>query len=358
LKIVYIGDEIYTSSFATVDSSYFEGFPQRRQYFFREFADLEVEIQTFFHQPISSIEDAVDVRLKFERERMKKVDYFLIDNPLSIFAIPKQFGVPIIFDNIDWYLEYYLQEKKYDKGYSLLTYAMLETLERCDLMMGQSPVIIEQAKKWGLKTDKILVLPNGFRSEIFSPIRDQEESRRKTIFGDYNFEYTNQQVFVFAGKLNRWYADIINVAQAVEDDQVLAIVGEGPLRNEIPKKKNVILTGRLDLEEVSAFMNIADVCAFPSTPDCSPIAVSEYFGCGRGVITGRGRIEWLVKDGVNGVCVDATSYGWKRGLRRAYELKDKLAEGALKSSEGLSWKELSKKALAWLELEKKARGEK
>ena len=354
MKIVYIGDEVYTSSFAAVDASYLDGFPQRRQYISRELVDLDVEFQFFMHTPIETIDDTIDVRLRFEREHFKKVDYFLIDNPLSIFAIPTTYDVPIVFDNIDWYLEYYLQEKKYDKGFSLLTYAMLETLERCDLMIAQSPVIVDQAKKWGLKTNKILVLPNGYRNDIFSPIREQEESRRKTILADY-FDYTNQQVFVFAGKLNRWYADILNVAQAIEDDQILVIVGDGPLRNEIVQKKNVIQTGRVDLEVVSAFMNIADACVFPSTPDCSPIAVSEYFGCGRGVVTARGRIEWLVKDNVNGVTIDATVYGWKRGLRRAYEMRDKIAEGALKTSRDLAWSDLAKKMLAWLELEKKTR---
>ena len=273
----------------------------------------------------------------------------LIDNPFSILILEKSVKTPIIFDCIDWYDEMYLKEFGVDKGYYLLRFAFLDLLKRADKVVAQSPVILESLKKWGLKTKDYIVIPNGYDKNIFHPYSKATNDNFKSLLSrKFGINLNGKKVIVYTGKLSPWYENIKIIAEAIEGNQVFLIVGDGPLLKEIPDRPNIIKCGAVTLSEVSRYTNIADVLVFPVDVDCSPIVVSEYLAVGKPIVMGKGRMEWLLKDGKTGYLVDNHIYGWKKGIQSALVNKSKIGKYNLKLSKDFDWDSLAKKFLGFL----------
>lgn len=339
-KILKIGDKVYSQSLKHPVPLNLEGFPQREK-FLLDHADGVVG-RFFSHEVIRGIED-----VERERKRLNAivadngVDYIMVDNPLSALIIDRDTSIPILFDCIDWYDEVYLKEFGLDKRYYLLRYGLLDLLERASKVTAQSPVILEAMKLWGLKTPHTMVLPNGYDSRIFFPFDDKKrEEVKRSIAEKHKISLEGKMVIVYTGRLSAWYDSIKIIAQAIESDQVLFIVGEGPLLDEIPLRENVIKVGAVEYLKVPEYSNIADVVVFPVESDCSPIVVSEYLALGKPIVMPRGRMEWLLKDGETGAMVDNNIYAWRLGFRRAFANRESIKAKNFELAESLSWQRL------------------
>jgi glycosyltransferase involved in cell wall biosynthesis len=72
----------------------------------------------------------------------------------------------------------------------------------------------------------------------------------------------------------------------------------------------VIRTGPVAHENVLAYLNACDVVAFPSFSDGSPNKLLEAMAAGRAIVAANaGGIPEMIRDGVDGVLVDATNAG-------------------------------------------------
>ncbi|MBC7567003.1 MAG: glycosyltransferase family 4 protein [Pedobacter sp.] len=341
--VLKVGDAVYAQSIQQFAQSYTTGFPQREQFLMRYTSNMEF---TFYrHDLINNLEDVIK-----EREKLKaylsttKFDYVMVDNPLSGLVLDESMKLPIVFDCIDWYEEMYLKEFGIDARYYLLRYGLLEMIRRADKVIAQSPVILQSLHDWGLTdSKKTKIIPNGYDSEFFFPFSASKIAKIKTNFEkEYQVNLGKKNIIVYTGKLGRWYDDLKLIAEAITDNDLFIVVGDGPIRSELPDSPNIVKVGAVDIKEVSTFTNIADVLVFPVSVDCSPIAISEYLAVGKPIVMGKGRMEWLLTNDKSGYMVDNNIYAWKKALANAKEHSHKMGTYNLNLSKNLSWELLSK----------------
>lgn len=346
--ILKIGENIYSQSLQHFSKSYLKGFPQREQFLLKHAEGVEFDF--FRHSQLVNITTTIK-----ERDRLnkfldtRKYDYLMIDNPFSVLVIDPRIKTPIIFDCIDWYEEMYLKEFGIDKRFFLLRYGILDLLERANKVIAQSPVILESLKSWGLKTKDYAVISNGYDSGIFYPYSEAIKSKtRKELENKYKIKFGNKKIIVYTGKLGIWYEDIKLIAKAITDDQIFLIVGDGPIRNQIPNQPNIVKCGAVSLQEVPCYTNIADVLVFPVSVDCSPIAISEYLAVGKPIVMGKGRMEWLLRDKQTGCMVDNNINAWRLGIMTASKMGNICRKNNLILAKDLSWQKLSHKFAAFI----------
>ncbi|OGE64470.1 hypothetical protein A3I48_03200 [Candidatus Daviesbacteria bacterium RIFCSPLOWO2_02_FULL_36_7] len=340
-KILKVGDRIYALSLQNFNESYLSGFPQREQHLARHAKNIHF---TFFkHKLLNNIEAIIQERTRLNLFlKDKQFDYVMIDNPLSMLVIGKDIKIPVLFDCIDWYDEMYLREFGINKRYYLLRHGFLEALERVDRVVCQSPVILDALKRWGLKTKKYKVIPNGYDADLFYPYTEKQIKKLKNEFEHkYKVSTENKTLIVYTGKIGTWYDQLLTVSKAIDDDQIFIIVGDGPLLKDIPEKENIIKCGAVKLYEVPNYTNISDVLVFPVSEDCSPIAISEYLAVGKPIVIPKGRMEWLLENDQTGVMVDKNVLSWKLGIKKSLQIKNRAGKNNLKLAKTLSWQVLS-----------------
>jgi len=347
-SVLKIGDRVYTQSLQHFSPSYLQGFPQREQFLLEHVKDIEFSF--FKHEVLNDIGDVLKEREKLnEYLKDREFDYLMVDNPFSSLIIEQGIKTPILFDCIDWYDEMYLKEFGVNKRYYLLRYGLLDLLQRAKKVIAQSPVILEALNSWGLKTTVTIVIPNGYDAKIFYPFPNSKIIELKSQFEKkYKVKLKDKKIIVYTGKLGVWYDNIKTIAGAIEDNQIFFIVGDGPILKEIPDQPNIIKCGPVNLVEVSNYTNIADVLVFPVDVDCSPIVISEYLAVGKPIVMGKGRMEWLLKDGKSGCMVDNNTYAWRLGISHALKMDQSCKSNNLKLAKNLSWQKLAKKFSAFL----------
>lgn len=340
-NVLKVGDRIYTLSLQNFNESYLSGFPQREQYLVKH--SKNVNFTFFKHELLNDTEAIIQERTRLNLFlEDKQFDYVMIDNPLSMLIIEKGIKIPVLFDCIDWYDEMYLREFGINKRYYLLRYGFLEALERVDRVVYQSPVILDALKKWGLKTKKYKMIPNGYDANLFYPYTEEQIKKLKNEFEHkYKISIKNKTLVVYTGKVGAWYGQLLTIAKAIDESLIFIIVGDGPLLKDISEKENIIKCGAVKLHEVPNYTNMSDVLVFPVSEDCSPIAISEYLAVGKPIIMPKGRIEWLLINGETGVMVDKNVLSWKLGIRKSLQIKNRVRKNNLKLAKNLSWQVLS-----------------
>ncbi|MBU1322976.1 glycosyltransferase [Patescibacteria group bacterium] len=348
-RVLKVGDKIYSQSLQHFVPSYLQGFPQREQFLLKHMKD-KIKFDFSRHKVIHNVADVIR-----ESKRLTKLlegnsfDFIFVDNPFSALIIENTIKIPIIFDCIDWYDEMYLKEYGVDKSYYLLRVGLLEVLERASKVIVQSPIILESLKHWGLKTKDYTVIPNGFEKELFYPYPEKKNRRfKEKLSKKYKLDFKGKKIVVYTGKLSKWYENIKIIAEAIEDNQIFFVVGDGPLLNEIPNRANIIKVGAVLLSEVPKYTNIADVLVFPVDVDCSPIAISEYLAVGKPIVMGKGRMEWLLRNGRTGYMVDNNVNAWKKGILSAIQNKTRIKSFNLKLSKNLNWDYLAQKMVNFI----------
>lgn len=350
-NVLKIGDRVYAQSLQNFATSYLRGFPQREQFLLKHVEDIKFSY--FKHNVLGNISDVLKEGEGLnEYLKGKKFDYLMVDNPFSNLIIGQDIKIPILFDCIDWYDEMYLKEFGIDKRYYLLRYGFLDLLQRAKIVIAQSPVILEALNSWGLKTTKTIVIPNGYDAKIFYPYsRSRIEELKSQFEKKYKVELKRKKIIVYTGKLGVWYENIKTIAGATANNQIFFIVGDGIILKEIPDQPNIIKCGPVNLAEVPDYTNIADVLVFPVDVDCSPIVISEYLAVGKPIVMGRGRMEWLLKDGKSGCMVDNNICAWRLGIEKAIEMNQSCKKNNLKLARGFSWQKLSIKLSDFLNRE-------
>lgn len=341
-RVLKVGDRIYALSLQNFNDSYLSGFPQREQYLVKH--SKNVHFAFFKHELLNDIETITNERARLDLFlKDKEFDYVMIDNPLSMLIIGKDIKIPVLFDCIDWYDEMYLKEFGINKRYYLLRHGFLEALERVDRVVCQSPVILDALKRWGLKTKKYKVIPNGYDANLFYPYTKKRIKELKDEFENkYKISTKNKTLVVYTGKVGTWYDQLLTISEVIDENQIFIIVGDGPLLKDIPEKENIIKCGAVELHEVSNYTNISNTLVFPVSEDCSPIAISEYLAVGKPIVMPHGRMRWLLKDKINAFFVEKTISGWKNGIQLALRKGSKIKRNNIKLAQKLSWQLLAK----------------
>jgi glycosyltransferase involved in cell wall biosynthesis len=188
-----------------------------------------------------------------------------------------------------------------------------------------------------------LVVPNGYDEDLFRPFSASEVAAARCLIETrHQISLRGRRLIAYTGKIGDWYSGLANLIEALDPQRdLLLLVGDGPLLEKLPQHPGVVRCGVVPLTDVPLYTNAADVLAFPLGVDCSPIVLSEYLAVGKPIVAPRGRIEWLLRDGVFGAIVDDTPAGWREGIERAAGMTVVAAEANRRLARALGWGKLA-----------------
>jgi len=164
-------------------------------------------------------------------------------------------------------------------------------LSQASAVVARSKDLSQQLREAGVSGDKLQVIYNGVDFEKFFPA-NQKAARKSLGLSE------NATVLLYVGNL----LPIKNPLLLVEAhaalcrkqpnvDFVLAMVGNGPLENEIRNRiyslgttKSVLLMGAKPSHEVARYMQAADLLCVPSNNEGVPNVVLEAFASGTRVV--------------------------------------------------------------------------
>lgn len=185
------------------------------------------------------------------------------------------------------------------------------TLRRSAVLACDSQVIAQQAQKWGLPAERIVVFPWGIDLQQFSPGKDDNLRYRRGW----------QQTFVLL-HLRAWeplygvdvfIQGFILAAQQLPELR-LFMLGKGSLAPQIRKAlmqagmmDRVHFDGQVNQSDLPRFYQAADLYVSASHSDGSSVSLMEALGCGLPVLLSdipgnrqwieHGRQGWLFPDG-------------------------------------------------------------
>ena len=180
-------------------------------------------------------------------------------------------------------------------------------IRRADLIVGTTPVYVEQSDDLKRAQHKITYLPIG-TEEIVPDIEGAHQLREK---------YSNHKIVFSLGRLvpYKGYHNLIEAAQYLSDDYVVVIGGTGPLRESLEQlikerklEKKVKLLGFVKDEEVAAYFTACDIFVLPSVQKTEAFGIVqiEAMSCGKPVVAtkipGSGT-AWVNAHGISGLNV-------------------------------------------------------
>jgi glycosyltransferase involved in cell wall biosynthesis len=334
MKLCRVSEGVYAESIQKGHET-FKKFPQRM-----EFVDKRLrEAFDFDNASFSNVGDVgtlVDMIVGIKD--FAAADCYLTDNPYIGWVLAMRHR-PFVFDYIDMYSLMVAKEfPKDDEKYCFTRYCETVSIRNCLGLIVQSGDLEKQLSY--IETE-IKVIPNGVDTKRFVNIKGFLKDKKKFRL-------------VFVGKITDWYASLRTICKAVEglEDVELVVVGDGGLRESIQKDspKNVLWMGAKPYDEVPMWIDSADVCVF-CVDDGSPLAITEYLCCGKPIITLKGKIEWLLKSGVNGLLVYDTPDEFKQAiitLKENEQLRKQYGEANLELSRRLDWDVLMKEYVQFI----------
>jgi glycosyltransferase involved in cell wall biosynthesis len=193
-----------------------------------------------------------------------------------------------------------------------------------------SRYLAEIARGWGLRAERVTVVPNP--APPVGRLASREELRRRLG--------VNGDTFVFAGRLvpAKHLPLAISALRHVAGAS-LVIIGDGPERQRLNEvitqaglEGRVVLKGALPRSEAIEWLRAADAALLSSTYENFPHAAVEAIAAGTPVVaTAVGGVPEIIETGVNGILVPP---GEERALAEAMrsmtdvKLSARLREGA------------------------------
>lgn len=195
----------------------------------------------------------------------------------------------------------------------LLRYQVAEVIKNADLLVSVSEALKIEAYNIATPPHGIRVVYNGCDLNTFSP----NEATRTKIRNDFGI-LRNDKVLIYVGNLLE-YKGIFELIAAFYKllldkpalNIFLFIVGDGPEHSTVNHiilskglKNKIHLIGNQPYNEVSKFLNAADIFILPSYSEGLPNAVLEAMACCLPVITTRvGGTSEAVEDGKSGILI-------------------------------------------------------
>jgi glycosyltransferase involved in cell wall biosynthesis len=151
------------------------------------------------------------------------------------------------------------------------------TLSHADATVALSPAEATILKKFGAQN--IRIIPNAVDADELDTSADPSRFRSRYNIG-------SKKVVLFVGRLIKvkgvgHLPHIAHALSAVRDDVAFAVVGDGPMREELVSRvrglglRNFVVTGRLSTDMLSSAYRAADVVLVPSQSEGMPAVVLE-----------------------------------------------------------------------------------
>ena len=238
---------------------------------------------------------------------------------------------------------------------------LLERCERLNLAAAARIFVVAEVErnnlvKAGVRSEKIVVNPNGVDVEEFRPGVGGAAMRRELGVAD------DETLSGFVGTFGPWHG-VLTLAEAIrllpqESRLRFLFVGAGMLRDEVERivheagrSDRVIFAGHVEHERVPALLDACDILLSPHVPledgsefFGSPTKLFEYMAMGKGIIASRlGQIGEVLADEETALLVEPgnaqeLSEAILR-LGRSRELRESLGAAARRAAvERHTWK--------------------
>lgn len=197
-------------------------------------------------------------------------------------------GVPLVLEvNGPIY-----EERSLHDGLSLRRFAAWSqgvAWRGADYALPVTEVLAGYMRRYGVKEDRIAVIPNGINPSRFSVVHQMEAAKAR-------LGLQGRLVLGFTGFIRGWNAlgQVIELlAREGEAHNLhLLIVGDGPARQEMEQlaaARNVsgrlTITGVIDRDHVVDYVSAFDIALIPGVTEyASPLKLFEYMALGRAVI--------------------------------------------------------------------------
>ncbi|MBI2953463.1 MAG: glycosyltransferase family 4 protein [Chloroflexi bacterium] len=218
-----------------------------------------------------------------KRERPDVVQAEFLWPAFHAMALRTITGVPYVLNSHN--VEYLRRRRMRSPLWPLLWLYEREASSRADLVLATSEVDRDLLLRLGARPDKLVIVPNGADTDVFSP------SDRTPSYDQFGFDPCPTVLFV--GTLeyvaNRQAVDIIlrellpRVVTRIPNVRFL-IVGRNPSIVTVDKGSNVVFTGAVD--RVEDVINAADVTICPLLiGGGTRVKILDSLACGRPVIS-------------------------------------------------------------------------
>lgn len=180
-------------------------------------------------------------------------------------------------------------------------------IKRADMIVGTTPVYVEQSPFLQKVQDKVRAIPIGI--EPLKP-RPRNAERIKS-------HYPGKKIVFSLGRLVEYkgFNYLVEAASKLGDDYVFLIGGTGPLRDQLQSQidalgigERVILLGYVGDDELPDYFEASDLFVLSSVQKTEAFAIVqiEAMSCGTPVVATRIKesgVSWVNKHGVSGLNV-------------------------------------------------------
>ncbi len=212
-------------------------------------------------------------------------------------------------------------------------------------------------ENYGVK-NRIEVIPNAIHLISF---KEDDELKRTEIKKKHNLK-EDEKIILFVGRIasEKSIDKIIKALEIIKKRDIskvkLLIVGDGPAIDELKQltrtlkvEEDVIFTGTVSYEEIQHYYKMAYVFTIASTTETFGIVTIEALASGVPVLAVKapGAVD-ILTDGLDGLLVDNDVEKFAKALEkiiREPELRGKLSQGALKTSEKYSIDTISERMI-------------
>lgn len=169
-----------------------------------------------------------------------------------------------------------------------------KVLSHADIVVTVSEVLQKELIQFGVKQEKILVLPNGVDPDFFVNRPDQgaEIRKQQAIASD-------KIVVGFAGTFGNWHGigELTSAIEQLTDDCFeFLLIGDGMMRKKmeeaLKERRNVHFLGKVPFEKMPAYLSACDILIVSNSwnPNDkrpffgSPTKLFEYMAMGKGIV--------------------------------------------------------------------------
>lgn len=173
------------------------------------------------------------------------------------------------------------------KGFGIYLRYFYDSADKCVVV---NPYFKKELVKMGINEDKIVFIPNVVATDIFYPMKEKRNIRKKLGLSEKAF------IVVGVGQIQqrKGIDDFVETAKILKDVLFIWIGGfsfgqmmQGYERYKKLLEKppeNVIFTGIVDRKKVALYLNAADLFFLPSYHELLPMSVLEAVSCNLPVI--------------------------------------------------------------------------